>query len=235
MPLHIGFEYARWTVHSIHQGAPWASGGQKIGKWTLLVFFALWFRWLGVTPVPAPRACLEEHVKIQEDPTSVSALTDIMDITVSMVGMSVCVCTVSMVGMSIFYVILLFCLIKGLKQEDTATCVTVEQHYPAILLVLLSNTDNNKTAAVRATTRRDPACPPYDPKELYAMVKLQAPRGGLEGIFGKCQFLEDYEESALSIQVYNCTCFLDYCEDIYLRINPPCTVQLCEVEKDSTP
>ena len=41
----IGFDWAMWAVHSIHQGASWAIAGQEIGKKTPLVFFALRYIW----------------------------------------------------------------------------------------------------------------------------------------------------------------------------------------------
>ena len=120
--------------------------------------------------------------------------------------------------------------VSEVSDNDTTTCVTL-QEYQMVILFIPVPVIVKDNVTVTVITKRDPSCPTYDPEELYPMVKLTPPYRTMSmfGSFDKCQLLENSEELELSIGVFNCTCALGVCEGIYARGNPPCSLQLCEV------
>ena len=120
--------------------------------------------------------------------------------------------------------------VSEVTDEDLNTCVTLPPNDMATIMVPILDAQND-SLTVKTLTRHDASCLQYNSNNVFALVKVVTPfRTGNTGTFKKCVPGQTYDESTLSAQLFECTCDYGPCEDIYIKIQSPCSVSVCSIE-----
>ena len=117
------------------------------------------------------------------------------------------------------------------RDGDINTCVTVQANEPSIVRVPIED-PGDLTVTVKTVTGYESLCSvdKTTDHDVYAMTDYNVPSESFTGPFQKCALLQEYEESALDTQFFNCTCVYDVCYQIYVRIHSLCPIRLCSIE-----
>ena len=117
-------------------------------------------------------------------------------------------------------------IVPELDNMDLNVCIPVTTD-DAVMIV--KPIENNMTSSmmIKVVIERDPTCGNYNQHEFFAMMKMYQPFGTLTGTFHKCDLMLD--ETILNDYVFNCTCSMQYCPEVYLRMKPSCPVRVCSI------
>ena len=120
--------------------------------------------------------------------------------------------------------------VSEVTDEDLNTCVTLPPNDMATIMVPILDAQND-SLTVKTLTGHDDSCLHYNNNNVFALVKVVSPfRTGNTGAFKKCVPGQTYDESMLSAQLFECTCDYGPCEDVYIKIQSPCSVSVCSIE-----
>ena len=112
---------------------------------------------------------------------------------------------------------------------DPNVCIAVAAGDQMIILKHVDlQSNSNMSMMIRVVVERDPTCGDYNQHEFFPMMKMHQPFGALaSGTFSKCDLMLD--ETILNDYVFNCTCNMLYCYEVYFRVQPTCPLRVCSI------
>ena len=121
--------------------------------------------------------------------------------------------------------------VPAISDEDSSTCLSITPTDPVTLMRCIPAHMLNQSVTVSVLVERHASCSILHPHELLAMIKSSQPlRNLLPGIYKACSKVHEFVKSALTSHVYSCTCPYGFCEAIYLRVQPSCSMRICGID-----
>ena len=119
--------------------------------------------------------------------------------------------------------------VPEIDDADPNICVSIVTHNP-VIIVKPTSFQNHMSMMVKVVLERDRSitCGESNQREFFAMTKMYQPFGIVgTGTFRKCDLMLD--ETNLNDYVFNCTCFMQYCQYVYFMVQPTCSVRVCSI------